>query len=746
MLSSQSTPHTATTSFPVYAWRIRGQVVRFEGPLSRPASRRRVLKLALSELPEALCLTLQANGDAHGQPFPVGKRIVLIIHTQTGTGLLLQVTRLHRWANRTTTYLNWLEEGINALPEAFVLYDAADRLLIANPQYAELYPTIGDILRPGITFAEIAQTALERGQFRYGDDAAAWLKRRLEFHGRGEGFFEQHLDNGRWIQLSERRTRSGGVTSIRADITLLKEREDALQKARQHAEHTSESMARFLAMFSHEVRNGLNGLAGLAQILALDAESPSQQANTGLMVQSTKRLTNVLSDLLDYLKNEAVGVTIRLHATAPQDLLDTLKAELEPRAAQRGVSLNWVISDQVPACVDIDQGRSLQVLANLTDNALKYTERGGVITVRLSTEGSNRLRFEVQDQGTGIAPEDVDRLFKYFSQTSSQKQASTGIGLAICKQLVTAMGGDIGVDSGLGQGSIFWFNVPLRLPVAPAEPDLTESPSSKTDTPLRVGIVDDDPLNLQVANALLIRSGYHAFMLDNTQDIAGVVKNQKLDVLLLDLMMPNESGFDVAARLRAQPDPIFSRLVLIALTGNVISDNLMASKKAGIDAILQKPLFIEQLQYVLSWAASFDRSAQKQTPIVVSPLLLSALNSGNKEDVTSVLKQLEQDIGSARFQQSMRSARELFERAVHISPEDTGALRSYAHRVAGIAPQLGFCRLGDHARTLETLLVSSFTPDQKREDVDSQWDRLRIAAAESLQVLDRAIRSPSGND
>lgn len=737
MQPTLSANQTEPDTFQVYAWTLSNDAFELAGPLSRPTPRRRTLNLSAAALPDALANALQSGPGSASQTIHVGPRTVQIIVTGPGSGILIHLTRLRQREARAAAYLNWLEEGINALPEAFVLYDADDRLLIANPQYAELYPTIADILRPGVTFPEIAKTALERGQFRYGDDPDAWLTRRLDFHAKAEGFFEQHLDDGRWIQLSERRTPSGGVTSIRADITLLKEREEALQKAKRRAEHTSESMARFLAMFSHELSNGLNGLAGLAQILALDAESPSRQANTRLMLQSTKRLTTVLSDLLDYLKNEAVGVAIRLGTTAPTDLLDTLKAELEPQARQRDVGLSWVVDDNVPAYVDIDSGRVLQVLANLTGNAIKYTEAGGAITVRVDTRGK-RLHFTVRDQGIGISPQDVGRLFEYFSQTSNQKPGSTGIGLAICKQLVTAMGGDIGVSSQPGQGSTFWFDVPLRASPTAAPPRV-QSVGVKPGRHLRVGVVDDDPINLRVAYALLERSGYLPIILDDTQDIITIVRQQKLDVLLLDLMMPNESGFDIAARLRSQSDPAFTRLILIALTGNIVSDNLAACKKSGIDAVLQKPLFIEQLQYALNWASGFDRSARHHAPFVFSPLVLSTPDPAPIDDAMAVLTQLQHDIGPVRFAQGVGAARDLIRHATQATADSPDSLRQLSHRVAGSASQLGFAALASQARALEALLVPVPPDEIPQRKVQAGLERLREEAARCLPVLNKAL-------
>lgn len=631
--------------------------------------------------------------------------------------------------------MRWLEEGIDALPEAFVLYDADDRLLLANSQYAQLYPTIARLLRPGITFREIAVAAVEGGQFRVVGDSAEWLARRIAFHDRGEGFFEQHLNDGRWIQLSERRTRSGGVTSIRADITLLKQREEALREAMLHAESTSRSMARFLATFSHEVRNGLNGICGLAQLLALDAESVSQQGNAQLMLQSTRRLTVVLTDLLDYLKNEAIGVAVKMEPTDPRALLQTLRAELEPQAAQRQLPLHWEVAGAVPAWVNADGGRILQVLANLAGNAIKHAQQGEV-TIRLGL-ADGKLRFEVQDKGVGIAAEQLPNLFEYFGLAGAQQASSTGLGLAICRQLVVAMGGVIGVDSQPGQGSRFWFDLPLRPVPAPAQP-AAAAPASDAVTALRVGILDDDALNRTVAQALLLRLGHHAVVFEDGRDIARQLKNEALDVLLLDLMMPRESGFEIARRLRGDAGGAFSELILVALTGNVLPESMAACREAGIDAILQKPLFVDQLQHVLRWAAGQERRPAADALEVFAAAKVAEVVGSAALDAQALLARLAEDIGAVRFTQSVRSALRLFEQALAVPVSDAKLLRRVAHRVAGTAPQLGFGHLGDCARTIDTLLGSA----PGRADaamLEAQVHAMRQAARDSLKILDEQL-------
>lgn len=738
MKTRQTCPRPDAVTIPVYAWRVLARrTLRLEGPLSRPPGRRRRIDLELHKTPEALRTALQGIQDAGNAPLMLGRRVVQIFQTAPNRGFLLHLTRQHSLTRELATYVQWLEEGIDSLPEAFVLYDADDRLLIANSQYSQLYPTIAGLLRPGITFREIAKAAVERGQFRHADGADAWLKRRIEFHDRGEGFFEQHLSDGRWIQLSERRTRSGGVTSIRADITLLKDREDALRRAMLTAESTSRSMARFLATFSHEVRNGLNGIAGLAQMLALDAESQSQRSHADLMLQSTKRLTTVLADLLDYLKNEAIGIAVKLEAVDPRSLLEILRAELEPQAAQRGIALRWKLAADVPACVLVDSGRILQVLANLAGNALKYAP-GGEIAIGLSVV-NKKLRFEVEDQGIGIAPEDLRGLFEYFVQTGARQPSSTGLGLAICKQLVVAMGGVIGVDSQPGRGSRFWFDLPLRVVSAAPEASSTPLPSEAVAA-LRVGIVDDDPLNRTVAEAFLLRLGCRAVVFENGQQIVKHMRQEGLDVLLLDLMMPKESGFEIAARLRRERGAAFSRLILVAITGNVVPDSLAACREAGIDAILQKPLFLDQLQNVLNWAARTDRSVAAQTPEIFTESKVAELAGSAVIDPGASLAQLAEDIGVTRFAQSVRAARKLIEQLMLAPQDDRESLCRLAHRVAGSAPQLGFGHLGDCARTVETLLGATNAAALPRAEIASHINSMRQAARESLAILDEQLR------
>src|SRR5699024_3893793 len=238
----------------VYNWQIKGAHILLTGPIKGDKNRNNKWQLCLKSLPIKYIQYLEDDNFKAFQSFYISEICAQVIALKSRSGILIRYKKIINRLEKKNQYLKWLEEGINALPEAFVLYDASDNLLIANPQYEELYPTVSSILRQGVSFKEIAEKAVKEQQFKYQESDEEWLKKRMDFHKNCEGYFEQNLQDGRWIQLSERKTMSGGTTSIRADITLLKEREKALHQEKRKAESTSKSMERFLAVFSHEVR------------------------------------------------------------------------------------------------------------------------------------------------------------------------------------------------------------------------------------------------------------------------------------------------------------------------------------------------------------------------------------------------------------------------------------------------------------------------------------------------------------
>ncbi|SFM93723.1 ATP-binding protein [Variovorax sp. OV329] len=699
---------------------VRGsQRLRIEGPLSRVPSRRRLRELPLARLNAALRQWLDDPGDPASKTptlaVHLGRRQLTFLRTGEGCGVLVDSSRQQRRLEESARRARQLEEGIDALPEAFVLYDDEDRLLIANPRYAQLYPTIADLVRPGVSFGQIAAAAVERGQFLFDEPQEAWLRRRIDFHRQGVGFFEQRLADGRWIQLSERRTRSGGIASIRADITLLREREAALQEAKLSAEQTSRSMSRFLAVFSHEVRNGLNGLVGAAQILALDARTSGQRDQAELLFESSRRLTRVLSDLLDYLKNEAAGVGIHAQPMAPDRILETAFAEFEVLTAERGLRLALRLGAGLPAQVMGDAGRIQQVMANLTSNAIKYS-RSGTITLALDVVDGKLLRYSVSDEGMGIDAQDLKGLFEFFSRASPDNPHSTGLGLAISRQIVLAMQGHIGVQSTLGRGSRFWFDLPLPALAAAgdaAAPALAEGDDALvpaiSERAFAVGVLDDDELSRSIAAHFVQRLGHAAVPCRDGADALRLAREGRLDALLLDLMMPGENGVDIARRIRAQAEPGCARLAIVVVTGNVLPDSLSACQAAGADAVVQKPLFIGSLDQVLRMAVAARESGALPATAHVQ-VHDEAVQA--QEDAGPALQQLRRDIGEQHFRVGASAALALFESLQSaLAGADSDALPTLLHRAQGTAPQLGFVALGQAARRLAQAREADAQPE-----------------------------------
>lgn len=722
---------------PTYRWCFLPDEYRLTlaGPLSRAAHTRKRATVSLVDSPAAVlaCFAstdMPADDAPQSQELTLGKRTFTVIRTGPHEGYLVDLSPILRRLASARQYARLIEEGIDALPEGYVLYDNQDRLLIANPQYSALYPTIADAVRPGVSFTEIVNTSIARGQMQLdGEHRIDWIRRRLDFHRKGVGFFEQHLDDGRWLSVSERRTASGGITSVRSDITVLKQREQELREASEAAQARSNSITRFLAIFSHEVRNGLNGIVGLAQILAFNARAEGEHGKSKLLLESTQRLSTVLSDLLEYLKSEATDFSVTLSDVDPRFLMEAISTQFAPRAAERGLTLAIRMAPDVPAVVRGDPTRIQQVVANLVSNAIKYSTQG-TVAVAVTCEGDH-LRYAVTDEGIGIAADDLPGLFEFFSRSAPDNPLSTGLGLAISKKLVATMGGDIGVRSRLGKGSRFWFDLPLIAVRTPAVSELAVGllgPSRR----LSVGVIDDDLLNRAIAEDLLRQMGHTPRVFVDGDALLHHMARQPLDAVLLDLMMPNETGQQIAGRIRATEGPACARLAILLVTGNVLSDTLVDVGMSGIDAVLPKPLLVEVLEAALQSAVS--RRLQGLQGRLGRELPATPATPTATPDAPTQLAGLRLAIGQRRFAQSLRAADRLLSDTLDAIETNTlTALPDLAHRLAGNAATIGFAALGDTARALENQLRKSIPPATAQDDLLTTLARQASVAQQILR-------------
>ncbi len=352
-----------------------------------------------------------------------------------------------------------LIDAISVLDEAFVYYDAGDRLVLCNDKYREYYPKSADLFVPGTPFDYIVRTGLERGEYDVPEEEhEEWLRARLEAHTSADDIIEQKLADGRWLKIAERRTPEGGTVGFRVDITELK-------VTQQNAEEASRAKSAFVANISHEIRTPMNAIIGLAQ-LALKTE-PTSRTRSYLndIYSSANSLLGIVNDVLDFSRLEAGKVQLEHIPFDLNDVLYRVSTNIGEAAAQKKLNVLFWTEMDAPTALVGDPLRLGQVLTNLAGNAVKFTDNGEVI-IRCECRHvyGNRARFvfSVSDTGIGMTAEQQRRLFSPFSQADSsttRNYGGSGLGLVITKELVDAMGGIIKVDSTPKEGSTFQVEI-----------------------------------------------------------------------------------------------------------------------------------------------------------------------------------------------------------------------------------------------------------------------------------------------
>ncbi|MEC4673868.1 MAG: response regulator, partial [Nitrospirota bacterium] len=400
-------------------------------------------------------------------------------------------------------------------------------------------------------------------------------------------------------------TESKGITLYVHDVTEQKRAEAALAVSRDEALASVQAKADFLATMSHEIRTPMNGVIGMIGLLLETDLTPTQRRYAEMVSSSGEGLLTIINDILDFSKMESGKLEFE---TIDFDLRVALEETLEllaEKAAEKKLELvGWVFAD-VHTAVLGDPGRLRQVLMNLVGNAIKFTGSGEV-TVQVwqleETEEEVVVRFQVSDTGIGIGPETRKRLFQSFSQADSstnRKFGGTGLGLAISKQLVEQMSGEIGVESQLGKGSLFWFTVRLQKQVMSLQED------NKLRMPLqgfRVCCIDDHPANRFLMTKYCMDWGMDGVEAPTPAEAlvlmtAAVKSGKPFDLALVKLEMPGMDGMTLAKTIKA--DPVFSKTKLVLVTTVGRRGDAALAHDAGFAGYLTKPVRKSQIQACL---------------------------------------------------------------------------------------------------------------------------------------------------
>ncbi len=401
--------------------------------------------------------------------------------------------------------------------------------------------------------------------------------------------------------------------TLAREIALRHLTEQELRQAKELAEAASRSKSTFLANMSHELRTPMNAIMGMTNMALRHAEDPKLRDQLGKIDSASQHLLHVINDILDISKIEADRLTLEQVGFRLGEVLENLMSLIGHKTIDKGLKLHIDMPAGLPTMVLTgDPLRLGQILLNLTGNAVKFTEQGSItVRARMVNQSTSEalLRIEVQDTGIGISPEDQKRLFTAFEQADgsmTRKYGGTGLGLAISKRLVQMMGGDIGVDSTVGQGSTFWFTVRLGKATGAVPPaptfigDSAEVQIKSRYAGVRILLAEDEPINQEVSRGLLEDAGLSVDLAEDGKQAVELAKRNAYALILMDMQMPHMNGVDATKAIRAgslnQTTPI------LAMTANAFDEDRQTCLVAGMDDHIGKPVDPDRLfETLLKW-------------------------------------------------------------------------------------------------------------------------------------------------
>ncbi len=494
------------------------------------------------------------------------------------------------------------------------------------------------------------------------------------------------------------------IICVANDITASRRAREELRQAKERAERADAAKTEFLATVSHEMRTPLNGILGLCRLLLTGQLHAGERRYAMSIMRCGHGLLDQVNDILDLRKIEDGKLDLDPAPCALLPVLEEVVATVEGLANEKGIDLDLDIAPEVPELVVVDRQRLRQILVNLVGNAVKFTERGGVdlrVDIEPAPERSGSgemLRLAVRDTGIGIPADRRAAIFEKLEQadpTIARRFGGSGLGLAIVRHLLDAMQGSIRVDSAEGLGSVFTVTIPLQRVIEPALPARPGRllPISRVRS-LALLLVEDDAINREVALGLLSDAGHRITVAETGEKALELATRRRFDAILLDIRLPDIDGPEVARRIRALEDADRAAVPIVAVTANVFAADRARYITAGIDAVIEKPIFPERLMHLLSNAVAARSDEDEKTAAGTVPVEPPARRPVVVvEDVNEeILERYIRSLGPARFG-TIRGL--LLESAQDGLPRLTAAdssdeeIEDIAHRLAGAASHFG---------------------------------------------------------
>ncbi len=395
--------------------------------------------------------------------------------------LLLHEIRISRRAQLAESDASTrLSEAIESFSDGFSLFDKDGKLVLCNQRLRDMHPPIADILVPGTSIETLIRTNMENG---YIPEAVGceeeWIERRLRLHFNPAADFEVEYADGLWYRVSERKTNDGGFVSIRTDITEFKQRQSDMANRRDKSDSANRAKTDFLLNMSHELRTPLNAIMGFSEIMKQEMRGPLGSEHyvdyAGDIFDSATHLLAVINSILDISRIEAGQLELDEQAVVLQDEVERALRQLEDEARLADTSLVHDVEQGLPLLLG-DAHKIQQIVINLAGNSVRYTRPGGTVTVRACREDDGGLKLSVEDDGVGMAPEDIERVISPFVRLSNpmvRQHDGTGLGLPLVKALVELHGGVFHIESTLGEGTTVTAKFPKSRVILP-EPALVQ--------------------------------------------------------------------------------------------------------------------------------------------------------------------------------------------------------------------------------------------------------------------------------
>ena len=535
-----------------------------------------------------------------GSEFPIE---VTLNPFTTSSGLMVStvvrdISERRRLEAAAERHSERLAGAIETIPDVIAIWDADDHLVACNEAFRSLF---ADQPLEAWVGCSVDEVLARPTPFLDAQDAAVWFGADVTER---PTVFDIVLRDGRRFRASSRKKVHGGRVTTGVDLTedLVRERE--LELAREKAEAASRAKDEFLASMSHELRTPLNAVLGFCQLLQRDRKEQLTERQREMVDQVAKggeHLLALIDDVLDLARIESNRVSIVSEAVSVRDTVSEVLDTLSPLADRSGVELRFDAADACEAVVDADPRRFLQILLNLTSNAIKYNNRGGTVTFIVSRANAAVIRVTVVDTGRGIAVHEQFKLFTAFNRAGQEGGSieGTGIGLVISRRLAELMGGGrVGFVSRVGVGSSFWVELPAHVAAAIESKGGLRASAAGAPCEGLIVYVDDSQASLAFLRMVVEQlGGVEIVTAATASEGIALVRGRRPDLVLMDINLPDMSGFEALAILHA--DPATRDIPVMALSAAASAEARARGLRAGFQRYLTKPVRVDELEDVI---------------------------------------------------------------------------------------------------------------------------------------------------